>query len=105
MRCSSQGPGQNARVANSEYPDSAPLVLWCLETQLSPQVLSLFEHPDLVRLDGLQRTGLDSIINCSLSDLQWMQATLPLKDGGLGVRRVVSLASSAYLASAASTLG
>src|SRR6218665_3199559 len=63
-----------------------------------------FEHPDLVRLDGLQRAGLDSIINCSLSEIQWLQATLPLKDGGLAVRRVVSLASSAYFASPSSTL-
>src|SRR6218665_427199 len=31
-----------------------------------------FEHPDLVRLDGIQRAGLDPIINCSLSDLQWL---------------------------------
>src|SRR6218665_1220422 len=35
----------------------------------------------------------------------WLQTTLPIRYGGLGIRRVVSLASSAYLASAASTLG
>src|SRR6218665_1810121 len=35
----------------------------------------------------------------------WLQTTLPIKYGCLGIRRVVSLASSAYLASAASTLG
>jgi len=33
-----------------------------------------------------------------------MQASLPIRDGGLGLRRVSSLASSAYLASAACTL-
>jgi hypothetical protein len=36
--------------------------------------------------------------------MQWLQASLPVKDGGLGVRRVASLASPAFLASAASTL-
>ena len=40
---------------------------------------------------------------CS-SDLQWIQASLPVTDGGLGVRRVTSLALPAFLASAASTL-
>jgi len=35
---------------------------------------------------------------------QWLQASLPLKEGGLGVRRVASLALPAFLASAASTL-
>ena len=61
-------------------------------------------HPDLDRFDGLLKTGLSLITNSSLSDLQWTQASLPIKDGGLGVRRVASLAPSAFLASAASTL-
>src|SRR6218665_3707833 len=34
--------------------------------------------------------------------LQWLQITVPIRDGGLGVRRVSMLATSAYLASAAS---
>src|SRR6218665_3023289 len=55
-------------------------------------------------LDGLMRTGLESIVNCTLNDIQLLQAALPIRDGGLGLRRVTSLASSAYLASAASTL-
>lgn len=63
-----------------------------------------YGHPALETLDGIQRSGLESIVNCTLNDLQWLQASLPIRDGGLGVRRVVSLASSAYLASAASTL-
>jgi hypothetical protein len=50
------------------------------------------------------RSGLQGIVNCSLNDHQWLQAALPIRDGGLGIRRVDSLASSAYLASAASTL-
>ena len=35
-----------------------------------------------------------------LTDIQWIQASLPVKNGGLGVRRVSSLAPSAFLASA-----
>jgi len=35
--------------------------------------------------------------------LQWTQASLPVRDGGLGVRRVAMLAPSAILASDACT--
>ena len=61
-------------------------------------------HPSLERLDQIMRTGLEAIINVSLGDDQWLQSTLPIRDGGLGLRRVVSLAPSAYMASAATTL-
>ena len=50
------------------------------------------------------RTGLETILNVQLSDLQWMQASLPVHMGGLGVRSACSLASFAFLASAAATL-
>ena len=43
------------------------------------------------------------ICNVSLTDDQWLQASLPVRNGGLGVRRVSSLASSAFLALAAGT--
>jgi hypothetical protein len=60
-------------------------------------------HPALTHLDECMRDGLESIINIHLDDIQWTQATLPIRDGGLGVRCVGLLASSAYLASAATT--
>src|ERR1700733_8742918 len=60
-------------------------------------------HPLLGRFDALLREGLGSILNLTLSNNQWLQASLPVKMGGLGIRRVVSLALSAFLASAAST--
>jgi len=40
----------------------------------------------------------------TLSDSQWLQASLPIKFGGHGIRRVTSLALPAFLASAESTL-
>ena len=49
-------------------------------------------------------SGLSTIVNCELSDLAWIQAGLPIRDGGLGVRSVALLAPSAFLASAAATL-
>ena len=58
-------------------------------------------HPALLQFDDLLRSGLCIITNSNLSDLQWLQTSLPVKDGGLGVRRVASLASLAFLASTA----
>ena len=49
------------------------------------------------------REGLSALTNSHISDVQWIQATLPIKDGGLGLRRVSQLALSAFLASAAGT--
>jgi len=46
-----------------------------------------------------------SIYNLSLTDDQWLQASLPVRNGDFGIRRVSSLASSAFLASAAGTRG
>src|SRR5688572_18326954 len=38
-----------------------------------------------------------------MSDDQWIQASLPVRNGGLGIRSAVMLATSACLASAAGT--
>ena len=61
------------------------------------------EHPSLTVFDNLLREGISSITNSLLFDIQWLQASLPIRDGGLGIRRATSLALSAFLASAAST--
>ena len=53
-------------------------------------------HPALAEYDNLVRTGICAITNLDLSDLQWLQASIPVKEGGLGVRRVTSLAPSAF---------
>ena len=45
-----------------------------------------------------------TILNVLLTDLEWKQASLLVHMGGLGVRSACSLASSAFLASAAATL-
>ena len=59
-------------------------------------------HPALEEYDNLVRKGICAITNLDLSDLQWLQASLPVKEGGLSVRRVTSL-TICFLASAAST--
>ena len=56
--------------------------------------------------DNQLRTALSRITNNrhTMSDLQWLQASLPIKSGGLGIKRVSSLELPAFLASASSTL-
>ena len=56
----------------------------------------------LEAFDGLLRSLLSSILNMNLDhDASWLQATLPVRAGGLRVRRAAQLAPSAFLASAA----
>src|SRR6218665_2810688 len=47
-----------------------------------------YAHPALGIMDDEIRRGLENILNISLNDMLWLQATLPIRDGGLGVRRV-----------------
>jgi hypothetical protein len=58
----------------------------------------------LQQYDALLRQTVTTTLNVDLSDRAWSQATLPVRWGGIGIRDVVSLAPSAYLASAASTM-
>jgi hypothetical protein len=46
---------------------------------------------------------LESILNVEISDQMWVQASLPVSMGGLGIRGTQDLAIPAYLASIAST--
>jgi len=61
------------------------------------------DHDLLKAFDDELRSGVSSICNVSLTDDEWLQASLPVRNGDLGLRRVSSLASSAFLASAVGT--
>ena len=54
-------------------------------------------HPQLKRFDDALRTSLAAILNVNVSDDVWAQASLPIRYGGLGMRRVNQVAPSAYL--------
>ena len=74
-------------------------VLYVLRT--APYFLS----PELARFDKLLRHLLCVILNVPLDDdSAWLQASLLVRSGGIGIRRSVQLAPSAYLASAACCL-
>jgi len=76
----------------------------------APRVLHLLlcspskDHPALEMFDSQMKSAVCYIINSRLFDSQWLQASLRVKEGGLGVRRVASFALPAFLASVASTL-
>ena len=56
-----------------------------------PTQLQLFDH-------NLHRS-LEGIVNCSISESSWLQATLPIRLGGLGLREACRSSPAAYLAS------
>ena len=60
-------------------------------------------NPLLRQFDNTLWTVLVNILNVDISNDQWLQASLPVGDGGLGIQSAEMLAPSAYLASAAST--
>ena len=61
-------------------------------------------HPSLAVYDSLIHKGLELILNAAITESQWALAALPIKMGGLGIRRVSSLGLPAFLASVAGIL-
>jgi hypothetical protein len=76
---------------------TAPRLMYILRTTLCTNSLILPLY------DAVIRDSLSVSLNVELNENRWRQASLPVRWGGLGVRGVVLLAPSAYLASAAST--
>ena len=74
---------------------SLPKLLYILRTA------PCFQSPLLTSFDDLQRRLLESICNVPLTNSNWMQTSLPITFGGIGIRSAALLAPSAYLASAA----
>lgn len=53
----------------------------------------------LTEYDDVIRSTLQNIINVTLSDDVWEQATLPVASGGLGIRRATDVALPAFMSS------
>ena len=73
---------------------SIPKLLYVLRTSPAWAAAS-----DLRMFDDAIRNGLRILTNNRLEDSAWTQATLPVRQGGLGIRRTEQLSYSAYLAS------
>ena len=76
---------------------SAPRVLHLL--RCSPSL----DHPALSIFDDILKSAFIRITNSDLNDSQWLQATLPLRVGGMGLRSTTSLALPSFLASASAS--
>lgn len=60
----------------------------------------LWKFADLLREMDLQlKSALENIINVQLSNTQWLQASLPVNFGGLGIRSLMEISLPAYLSS------
>ena len=60
---------------------------------------STFQHPVLLAdFDDCLKSCATDICNVSFDDIGWIQATLPIRLGGIGLRRAFDLALPAYLA-------
>lgn len=60
-----------------------------------------YSHQLLLEYDAVLRSTLQSVLNTSLSDDAWDQATLPVSNGGIGIRRATHVALPAFLSSVA----
>jgi hypothetical protein len=70
-------------------------LLRCIPSWKFPRLLPSF--------DAVIREALESIVNDSINDQAWSQASLPVARGGLGIRSAQPLSYTAFLASIAST--
>jgi hypothetical protein len=50
-------------------------------------------------IDSSLKSCLERILNLRLTDLQWRQSTLPIRFGGLGIRRISDICLPAFLSS------
>ncbi|XP_061706793.1 uncharacterized protein LOC133517477 [Cydia pomonella] len=60
----------------------------------------LWKHPSLLlKLDSLIEDTLSSVLNIRFEERSWTQATLPIRHGGLGIRKISSVSLPAFLSS------
>ncbi|XP_072937101.1 uncharacterized protein [Epargyreus clarus] len=52
-----------------------------------------------LKLDDIIMKTLSSVLNCHMNERAWTQASLPVRHGGLGIRKISSVALPAFLSS------
>ena len=72
---------------------SIPKLMYTLRSAPCYKSQLLLEYDDVIR------STLKDILNVALSDELWDQASLPVANGGLGIRRAFNLALPAFLSS------
>jgi hypothetical protein len=59
-----------------------------------------WKFPNYVNsIDSSLKSCLERILNLRLTDIQWRQSTLPIRFGGLGIRRISDICLPAFLSS------
>lgn len=79
------------------------IIKYCLFVPKLTYVLrccSLWNHQNLLsQIDVLIKINLESVLNSQLSEQSWTQGSLPIRYGGLGIRKISSVALPAFLSS------
>ncbi|XP_048001834.1 uncharacterized protein LOC125238542 [Leguminivora glycinivorella] len=91
------------RLANINIHSAYCIIKHCLFVPKFTYILRgshFWKHPSLIsNLDNLVLETLTTIFNISFSERSWTQASLPIRLGGLGIRKISSVALPAFLAS------
>ncbi|XP_061723449.1 uncharacterized protein LOC133529685 [Cydia pomonella] len=87
---------------------SMTLLRHCFATPRMTYILRTspsWQFPESAKeIDQELKSTLQLILNVDLTDTQWIQASLPIRHGGLGIRRVEDIGLIAFLASAHGTV-
>lgn len=60
----------------------------------------IWKHTDILEnLDATLKISLEKILNLNLENYSWTQATLPIRSGGIGIRKISCIALPAFLSS------
>ncbi|XP_069948689.1 uncharacterized protein [Cherax quadricarinatus] len=90
------------KISNLDAHDALYLLTRCLTIPRLTHFLRCapsFDNPTLDEYDAHLRSTLKKALNLSLEDQQWDQATLPVRLGGIGVRKATHVALPAFLSS------
>lgn len=79
------------------------IIRFCLFVPKFTYVLrccQMWKHNELLlSLDNIVKHTLISVLNVDMDDRTWLQASLPVRCGGLGIRKISSVALPAFLSS------
>lgn len=94
------------RLKNIHHHTALFLLRNCMAVPMMSYLIRsapIFQNVLLSKLDNILKSSLEHILNASLEDGHWNQATLPISLGGIGVRKLDSIAIPAYCSSVYST--
>ena len=65
---------------------------------------TFYQSPSLIEIDNIVREAATAVTNVTIEKNGWRQASLPTRFGGLGIRRVETLALPCYISSLTKSL-